>query len=258
MQKRIGPLTRVILVLSSMVILFRPASADHFCSDSENEMKKLTASLHPVVPAKLPQGKFETKEESNRFVILYRVNGKAVYQGNYRKRDPNNVYNIISIVSMGYSGIFLTESGGGSGGPGCAYVVFPSLVSKKFVYKDLLGPASHLAGTPTPLYIANRATAEYLDTDAETEFVVIESATWASDCPFSRADTPYWVRIKHFSPHTGDLLDVSQRFPQYYAALVVRFKKLRDEAGTTMPDRCRTELQKLIQRAETLAYAIKK
>src|SRR5205807_6864023 len=111
--------------------------------------------------------------------------------------------------------------GGGSGGPGCAYAVFPSLLSNKFVYKDLLGPYSYPAGTRAPLYLANRATAEDIDSAGETEIVIREAASWSWDrnCPFSHADTPYWVRIKHFSPHSGELVDVSQRFPYYYASL---------------------------------------
>ncbi len=258
MRETIVFLNRVVFVLSCLVILYRSAAADDPCVEAGKMIKTFTSSLRSVVAVKLPDGKFDVKEASSRFEIFYRSNGKTVFHGSYLKRDTYMMYSVSPITGVGYSGLFINANGGGSGGPQCAYVVFPSLRSNEFIFKDLLGPSSYPAGTAPPLYVASVAMAEDIDSDGDTEIVIREAASWSWDwnCPFSHAGTPYWPRIMHFSPHLGQMVDVSERFPRYYASLAEEFKKLNNEVSseTNMPPRCESELQRLIKKAEGLGY----
>ena len=261
MRETVSFLTRVALVLSCGVILSSTAAADDPCVDAGNKIKTFTSSLRSVVPVKVPHGKFDVKEASSRFEIFYRSNGKTVFHGSYLKRDTYMMYDTTPITGAGYSGLLINANGGGSGGPQCAYVVFPSLRSNEFIFKDLLGPSGYPAGTRPPLYVASGAMAEDIDSDGDTEIVIREAANWSWDwnCPFSHADTPYWPRIMHFSPHLGQMVDVSERFPRYYASLAEQFKKLNNElsSATNMPPRCESELQRLIKKAEGLGQRSK-
>src|SRR5262245_25932425 len=117
MRETIFFLTRAVLVLSCWIFLSKTAAADDPCVDSGNKIRTFTSSLRSVVPAKLPQGKFEVKDGGSRFEISYRANGKTTFHGSYLKRDTYLMYDIVPITGAGYSGLFINANGGGSGGP---------------------------------------------------------------------------------------------------------------------------------------------
>jgi hypothetical protein len=111
MREAVGFLTRVVLVLSCVVILSTTASADDPCADSSNKIKRFTASLRSLAPAKLPHGKFEVKDAGSRFEIFYRANGRTVSYGSYPKRGTDMMYDIIPITGAGYSGLSMSLAG---------------------------------------------------------------------------------------------------------------------------------------------------
>ena len=274
------------------VVLATPqiASAEDPCQSSNDEVMKFASGMPRLSSSDLSVGRFDVKKVDDGLVISYLINGKVSFQSKrlysssvQKGKYPNEFYfiernqscsksksdelcedttpEIIPImISDGYSGLFFNIPGGGVGGrgPGCSYVVFSSLPDNNFISKELHVPYSYPIGTSPPLYIAKSAKEEDMDSDGETEIVALEYPQWSLDwdCPFSfGGDTPYWHSIYHLSPQRGELVEVNDRFPKYYASLAEKYRNIEKEVSsrTKIPPRCENELQQLIKKAENLA-----
>lgn len=201
-----------------------------------NDVPTFAASLPKVTGADLRQGTFRVTERDRQFAISYVIGGKTALQSSL-PQATNGRRTITPIRVGGYSALFIRDDYGGSGVVSCLHIVFPSLTTNRFSSLRIEGYDAEV---------------QDLDADGETEIVVREwPPGWVWDCPFANAYRPYWHRIIHLSPQ----VDISDQFPQYYAALARTYKETSASTFSTTkpPSRCQQYLQQLISQAEAKA-----
>lgn len=216
------------------------AVADDACGDSTAQMRQFVLSLPPLPTPDLSQGQFKTQDVEELFKISYLVDRKTIFQRDYAKPTDSSL-EITPLRPGGYTALLFNFA------PGrriqCSYIVFPSPRESRFGFKQ----------------IGEAVKVRDLNADGETEIIVSERQSWAFEkCDVSMADVPDWDRVFHFSPQTGELTDVSKRFPEFYASRVNEYTELYREITSRLrlSDQCHTKFRQLIRHAEEIAAGV--
>ena len=226
------------VVLSCTTILPGIVLGDNPCEDSEKAIARFAGLLPSVTTPVLRQETFEIAKDDNRSTISFIAGGKAVFREQFPVPEHHDLIPTITPIKVeGYTALSFGYSFGAGGGISCSYIMFPALQANGFRSIEVGGRL------------------EDLDADGEAEIVRLEAQDWAYGCPFSRAEMPYWHRILHLSPQMGELIDVSERFPQYYVTHARELQTLSEEVSsrTGLSPACQQGLQGLMKRAEPLA-----
>jgi len=216
------------------------AYADDPCEDEP--LVKLADGLVKILNAAgigdPSQGKFEVKNvkqgEKGRQEVTFVLKGKAVAKSVIPSVLEDEIGGGATPLKLrGYSGLILSY---GYRNVGCSLVIFPRGKTFKWLSLEY---GSH---------------PEDLDGDGQDEII---SNGWVGDCG-SNADALDWPTIFHFDISSEQLIDVSRRFPLFYARrakdykeYAERFKKVFSE--TRYLEVCQANLKPLIEKAERLA-----
>jgi hypothetical protein len=125
------------------------------------------------------------------------------------------------------------------------YVVFSSIPKNKLVF-------TILGGSPN-----SGAVLESVDSSNNKEIVMKYKLEQGPNECFGYAIYPFWRKIVRVSPKKGSLIDVSEKFPNYYKSLAENYKKDLERVETVdsqaASNRCKETLRTLIGMAENIS-----
>jgi Tol biopolymer transport system component len=227
----------VVLVCASS------AEADDPCGG--DALGKFASTLPSLSSAAVQGGRFEVKPYpengvATRFEISYVVQGKIQFRSEISDSTPTKgVMDGLSKVHpfrvKSGGALFFLYRWGATGGLACSYLVFPG------------------AGQFQAINVGGFAEVTDLDEDGEDEILTLRYEDWMGECPFARVQTPYWRGVLHLDLATGNLVDVSERFPSYYALLASKYKQLYGATSEEFTPECQAGFLQLVKRAESLA-----
>src|SRR4030067_3873723 len=189
--------------------------AEDFCEDVIKRIQQIASFFNSQAKGNIGEGEFEVNhtqisEGSNPYSIKYKITNRKAYQYEYNFQTPKTRYIISLELSAhkfgGLSGLLFNYRMFGDVNYSCPYIIIPQN-----------GKFSSLKINKNALFVMD------LDQDNDTELVDWEPEEWSADCQVIEivAETHdgiiSWPKIFHLDPKNGQLVDVSQLFPQFYS-----------------------------------------
>lgn len=194
--------------------------------EPDNYTKKVQAIasfLNSRVKENVGKGEFEVitnkkNEKSTVYIIKYKLPGGKTFQYEYDFRPSHPRLKIeLELSSHRFGGfsslLFNYVVWGDAGMYKVPYIIFPQ--DMRFASLDF----SAEAPKKTHLEVKD------LDQDNDLELIDLEEESWAWECAHWEGGEPgvWWPRVFHLDPKSGKLLDVSQRFTQYYKEFMEQY-----------------------------------
>src|SRR3990172_101061 len=188
--------------------------AAYFCDEVYKKIESIASFFNSSVKGYIGEGEFEVNtsqisEGFNRYNIKYKITNRKGYQYEYDFRPPRTQNIDLELGAhrfSGLSGLLFNYRIFGDWNHSCPFIIIPQN-----------GRFSSLKINNDKLFVMD------LDQDNDTELVDWEPEEWSGDCQVIEivAETHdgliYWPKVFHLDPKNGKLVDVSQRFPQFYS-----------------------------------------